>query len=185
GQLALRARKVSELEQALEAAGQNKARAEKELQAKIAAAEGKAQEASMKLAQAAKEKKDLEARHLKELEDQVQKQKAEIERREAIKQQEVTRLQAAVQEKSKALKVGELELARYKNKPAGPAAKPGTSAGAPAVTAAKPQQSIGAALMGLGEGDEGATMVTTIPVDQKTVSAAVPQKPAASPARPA
>ena len=47
------------------------------------------------------------------------KQKAEIERREQVKAQEVQRLQAAVQEKSKALKVVELELARYKNKPPG------------------------------------------------------------------
>ena len=87
--------RLEQLEQSIEAAAQAKARSDKELMGKVAAAEGKAQETAQKVMQAAKEKKDLEARHLKDLEDQVTKQKAELERREAVKQQEVQRLQAA------------------------------------------------------------------------------------------
>lgn len=117
-QTAQRQRRVAELEQALEGASATKARAEKELTARIQAAEQKANDAAARLQGALAERKQLEARHLKDAEDVHAKQKTELERRDQVKAQEVKRLQEAVQEKSKQLKVVELELARYKNKPA-------------------------------------------------------------------
>jgi hypothetical protein len=101
---------------------------------KVAGIEGRVNEAAAKLSAASKEKKELEARHLKELDDLVAKQKLESERRDTVRAQEVQRLQQAVQEKSKALKVVELELARYKTK--GAAAPSAARSAAPA--AAKP-----------------------------------------------
>src|SRR3712207_7353213 len=96
------------------------------MNAKVAAAEAKANEAATKLAAAQRERKELEAKQLKEIEDLNAKQKAELERRDSIKAQEVARLQQSVQEKSKALKVAELELARYKSKAPAPNAPGGT-----------------------------------------------------------
>ncbi len=116
-QLALRGRRVSELEQALEGASSTRAKGEKELGAKVAVAETKANEAAAKLQAMTRERKELEGKHVAQLEELGIKQKAELDRREQVKAQEVLRLQSAVQEKSKALKVVELELARYKNKP--------------------------------------------------------------------
>ena len=124
-QLGARARKIQELEAAVENLAAAKFRLEKDVNAKATVAEGKAKELGARLAAALKERKELEARHAKELEDQASKHKVELERREQVKAQEVVRLQQAVQEKSKALKVVELELTRYRAaKPgAGPAAK--------------------------------------------------------------
>jgi hypothetical protein len=106
GQLTTRARKIQELELALETVVGAKNRSEKDLNAKLAAA--------------LRERKELEAKRLKDIEELNAKQKVELERRDSIKSQEVARLQQFVQEKSKALKVAELELARYKSKAASP-----------------------------------------------------------------
>lgn len=151
-QLGLRQRRVAELEQAMEAASAARTRNEKELQAKIAASEQKAQETMQKLQVALGERKQLEARHLKDVEDHATKHKAEMDRREQVKAQEVKRLQEAVQEKSKQLKVVELELARYKNKPGAAAARPAA------------QSTAAAAASFLGEDDEEqATKVNALP----------------------
>jgi ParB family chromosome partitioning protein len=61
-QLATRQRRVAELEQAMEGANAVRTRAEKELQAKITAAEQKANDAAAKLQAAIAEKKTIEAR---------------------------------------------------------------------------------------------------------------------------
>ena len=111
-------------------------------------AEAKANEALQKLQNALRERKEVEARLQKDAEDLQAKHKAELERRDQLKAQEVTRLQSALQEKSKQLKVVELELQRYKNKPA-----PRT-----APVASSLQQAAAA----LGD-DEPATTVNTIP----------------------
>jgi len=139
-QVASRAKRLQELELAVENAHTTRVKLEKELNAKVASAEGRASESQVKLQSALKEKKDFEARVWKEQEDLVAKHKAELERRDQLKAQEVARLQQTVQEKSKALKVVELELARYKGKTgvtnvnalqgapgAAPAASPGTA----------------------------------------------------------
>ena len=75
-----------------------------------------------------------------------------------MKGQEVVRLQHAVQEKSKALKVVELELARYKSRPAG----------APTVGSAKP----------LATPAPDGTRPTAGPISKPNLKPAVP-KPAA------
>lgn len=173
-QLAQRQRRVAELEQAVETSSAARTRSEKELQAKIAAAEHKAQEAMSRLQAAMGERKSVEAKHLKDLEDANTKHKAEMDRREQVKAQEVKRLQEAVQEKSKQLKVVELELARYKNKP-GATARPatGTMAARPAPPTPGPAQSQ------LGDDDEMATKVNAIPVE--IAKTAAPPRPAAAP----
>jgi len=133
-QLGARARKIQELEAAVENLAAAKTRLEKDGNVKATVAEGKAKELGAKFAAALKERKELEARHAKELEDQASKHRAELERREQVKAQEVVRLQQAVQEKSKALKVVELELTRYRTKPgAGPAKSAAPASGAPRV----------------------------------------------------
>jgi len=138
-QLAIRAKKTQELEAAVENLMSAKARLEKEVNSKAAVTEVKAKELLAKLAVALKERKDLEARHAKELADQSSKHKLELERRDQMKSQEVLRLQHAVQEKSKALKVVELELARYKNKPAAaPTTGSAKAAAAPAADGSRP-----------------------------------------------
>ena len=148
-----------------------RSKVEKELGAKVQGAEAKAAEATTKMQALAREKKDLEGKHLKDMEDQAAKQKAELDRREQVKAQEVQRLQAAVQEKSKALKVVELELARYKNKPAGAPAKPGAAVPAkPAATGG-----IAGAVSALGdEMTDEATRANVIPVDMRTEAVRVP-----------
>ncbi len=85
-----------------------------------------------------------------------------------MKAQEVQRLQAAVQEKSKQLKVVELELARYKNKPApaaGVTARPsiGTSSSLPPAPKSSPM-SAAVSSMALGEAEEQ-TGVNPVPTD--------------------
>lgn len=174
-QLAQRQRRVSELEQATEQTNATRVRAEKELQAKIAAAESKANEAATRLAAAANDKKAFDAKHLKEIEDLHAKQKAEIERREQVKAQEVKRLQEAVQEKSKQLKVVELELARYKNKPA--TSSPSGIQAAPAAARAAPPRPAASSIANsfIGEDEEQATRVNTIPVDLQKKAAAATQ----------
>lgn len=176
-QLNMRTKRVTELEQALEGASATKARAEKELQARLAAAEQKANEAAAKLQVAIRERKDLEAKHLKDVEDIGVKHKGEIDRREQVKAQEVQRLQSAVQEKSKQLKVVELELQRYKSKPgaapgaAAPAARPAaTGTGVNKAVEAKSSlaQAIGSAI---GE-DDDSTKMNTVPVDVRAASPA-------------
>lgn len=176
-QLAQRQRRVAELEQAVETSSAARTRSEKELQAKIAAAEHKAQETTSKLQAAMAERKSLEAKHLKDLEDAGGKHKAEMERREQVKAQEVKRLQEAVQEKSKQLKVVELELARYKNKPGAPA-RPATSAAPAAARPAPPTP--GPSQSHLGDDEEMATKVNAIPVD--IAKSAAPPRAAAPPA---
>jgi hypothetical protein len=189
-QLATRQRRVSELEQAAEQSNALKVRGEKELQTKLATTEAKATEAATRLAAFIAEKKNFEAKHLKEIEDLNTKQKAEIERREQVKAQEVKRLQESVQEKSKQLKVVELELARYKNKPAGAPAAPRPAAPAAPAAAARPPAS-NLANSFLGEDEEQATRVNMIPVDvpvparPAAAPAARPAAPAAAPPRPA
>ena len=165
-QLALRGRKVSELEQALEGASSVRAKGEKELGAKAAVAEAKANEAAAKLQASLREKKELEGKHLLLMEELGTKQKAELDRREQVKAQEVQRLQAAVQEKSKALKVVELELARYKNKPAG-----ATATRPVAAKPADPKTSISAAIgNAFGDDNDEATRANLIPVDMRAPS---------------
>jgi hypothetical protein len=131
-----------------------------------------------KLQAAMGERKAMEAKHLKDLEDAVAKHKAEMDRREQVKAQEVKRLQEAVQEKSKQLKVVELELARYKNKPGAPAARPAAAppAAPPAArpAAGPPSQSQ------LGDDEEMATKVNAIPVDVARSAAARPAAPPAN-----
>jgi septal ring factor EnvC (AmiA/AmiB activator) len=105
-------------------------RSERDLLARLQAAEAKANEAAARLSQAAKERKELEARLASELNELVGRQRAELERRDAAKAQEVARLQAAIQERSRALKVAELELARVKARP-GPVTREQPAAPAP------------------------------------------------------
>ena len=103
-----------------------------------------------------------------------------------MKAQEVKRLQEAVQEKSKQLKVVELELARYKNKPAG--AAPATGARPAAAPAAARPAASNLANSFLGDDDEGATRVNAIPDQRPPPPAAKPAPPVAgkpAPARPA
>ncbi len=167
-QLAIRARKVQELESAVENLHGVKSRLEKEVHAKVAAAEEKAKDLTVKLNASVKDRKDYEFRHQKDLEELAAKHKLESERREAVKGQEVLRLQQAVQEKSKALKVAELELARYKGKP--------SLAGAskPLSTPAEPSRTSGAtAALGVSGANSS---------KPRPVAAA---KPAPAPARPA
>ncbi|MBS1152793.1 MAG: aglZ, partial [Myxococcaceae bacterium] len=147
----------------LEGASSTKAKGEKELGAKVAVAEAKANDAATKLQSLMREKKELEGKHLLQMEELGAKQKAELDRREQVKAQEVQRLQAAVQEKSKALKVVELELARYKNKPAAGAARP---------AAAKPAESKGSSIAAaFEEGNEDATRANVIPVEMRAPAA--------------
>ena len=120
GQLAARAKKIQELESAVETAHVSRQRAEKELSQRAAAAESRANEATARLTAIQKDRKEAEVRLHREVEELTAKQKGELDRRDAIKAQELGRLQAALQEKSKQLKVVELELQRYKTK--GPAA---------------------------------------------------------------
>jgi chromosome segregation ATPase len=115
-QVAHRAKKIQELEAAVENLHGVKARLERDSHARVAAAESKASEMAAKLSAALRERKELDARHLKEMEDLAGKHKHELERRDAVRMQEVARMQQSVQEKSKALKVVELELARYRTK---------------------------------------------------------------------
>ena len=63
-----------------------------------------------------REKKELEARHAKEVAEAAEKHRAEVDRKEQQRAQDIGRLQASVQEKAKALKVAELELQRLKAK---------------------------------------------------------------------
>jgi hypothetical protein len=170
--LALRQRKQAELEQALEGASATRTRQEKEFGAKLQLAEQRAQEAAQKLQSQGADRKAIEAQTQRSLDELAAKHKAELDRRDQVKAQEVKRLQESVQEKSKQLKVVELELARYKNKPAGAVSSSPSSAGrlAPPPPAAKsPLQAA------LGDDDEvSATAVTEIP-----------NRPAAGPAKPA
>jgi chromosome segregation ATPase len=181
-ELTRRQRRIAELEQAAEGASAVKVRAEKELQAKILAAEQKTNDTATRYATALQERKALEARHQKDLDDLATKQKAEIERRDQVKAQEVKRLQDAVQEKSKQLKVVELELARYKNKPAGVTSSPSripstTVPSAPPMRAAAPPP-VG------GDDEEGETTGIN-PMPAAAPRAAPPAAPrAAAPTRP-
>ncbi len=165
-QLALRQRRIAELEQALEGASSTRARVEKDLTQKIQASEQKANDAAARLAAAMQERKALDAKHLKDVEDVHARQKQELERRDQVKAQEVKRLQEAVQEKSKQLKVVELELARYKNKPAGAgtAARPAVAS----TTAPAARSPLAAAV------EEEATKVNTIPDAAKPPSQRAP-----------
>jgi myosin heavy subunit len=131
-QLAHRAHKIQELEAALEALYSGKSRMEKEHASKLSSLASRSDEAAARLAAAMKERKDLEGRHLKELEDLAGKHKADLERRDSVRLQEVARLQQAVQEKSKALKVVELELARHRTKGTGSAPSKPAAASIPA-----------------------------------------------------
>jgi ParB family transcriptional regulator, chromosome partitioning protein len=90
-QLAVRQKRVAELEQALEGASLTRTKAEKELQSKVAAAEQKANDAAVKLAAVAQEKKAVEVQKQKEFEDLQSKQRVELDRREQVKAQEVKR----------------------------------------------------------------------------------------------
>ena len=114
-------------------------RTERELQARLGASEAKANEATSRLTQAVKERKELEGRMAAEVNELVARQRAELERRDTAKAQEVTRLQAAVQERSRALKVAELELARLKARPGAPVSRSGEVP--PAVEPAVPRTS--------------------------------------------
>ena len=69
GQLAQRQRRVGELEQAMEGSNATRVKGEKELQARIQAAEQKANESAARLAAAMADRKALDNRHLKDLED--------------------------------------------------------------------------------------------------------------------
>lgn len=125
-QLTVRSRKIQELEKAVETAHSAKIRLEKELTARLVAGDSNLNEGNARIAALLKERKEVEGRHLREVEEINAKHKAELERRDSVKSQETARLQQAVLEKSKALKVIELELARYKNKAS--AAAPRSSA---------------------------------------------------------
>jgi ParB family transcriptional regulator, chromosome partitioning protein len=126
-----RTRRAQELENALEASAASKVRTERELQSRLAVSEAKANEATSRLAQALKERKEAEGRMAAELNELVARQRAELERRDTAKAQEVARLQAAVQERSRALKVAELELARLKARPGAPVTRELPQAGEP------------------------------------------------------
>jgi hypothetical protein len=114
--LAARAKRVLELEQALEAATGARAKAEKDLGQRAQVAEAKAVEVTQKLAATQRVQKELEARVQKEGQDLSLKHKGEMDRREAQRAQEVARLQQALQEKAKSVKILELELQRFKSR---------------------------------------------------------------------
>lgn len=168
-QLTARAKKIQELELAVENAHGAKLRAEKDSAQKTQASEAKANEALQKLQTALRERKELEARLQKDLEDGRVKHKEDLDRRDVLKTQEVTRLQTSLQEKSKALKVAELELQRYKNKPA--------AAGARTAPAASALKSAAAAL----DDVEPHTAINTLPTEAVKSAREATQSRAAAP----
>ncbi len=117
--LALRIKRIQEMEQALESAVSAKSRIEREATAKIGQMESRVAELLQRLQMAFREKKSLEDKHVTELEELAQKYKLEVERKEQQRLMEVQRLQQSVQERAKALKVVELELARFKARAGG------------------------------------------------------------------
>jgi ParB family chromosome partitioning protein len=92
-----------------------------------------------------------------------------------VKAQEVKRLQEAVQEKSKQLKVVELELARYKNKPAVATSSPSRLIPTTTVTnTAAPARPAVPATHGpaVGDEDEPSTNINAIPPSVPRTAAA-------------
>jgi len=168
-QLANRARKIHELETAVEHLHGAKSRIDKESASRLLAAESKANEAAARLAGVMKDRKEIDGRHLKEMDELTAKHKVELERRDSVRLQEVARLQQAVQEKSKALKVVELELARYRTK-ATPAAAPTK----PPVSGARPISP------NAGSASPKTPAPTTKPPVPRIAAASSPARPAAA-----
>src|SRR5690606_1775008 len=100
-QNAARARKLQELESALETAIAARGRAERELAQRTAALEGRTSDLEQRLRQALADKRELEARGPRQVEELSVRHRAELERREQQRATEVSRLQLALQEKTK------------------------------------------------------------------------------------
>jgi len=180
---AQRQKRVGELEQAMEGANATRVKGEKELQARIQAADQKANEAAARLAAAMGDRKALDTRHLKDLDELTAKHRGEVERRDQVKAQEVKRLQDAVQEKSKQLKVVELELARYKSKAVGPPTASSPSRATAPTSPGLPPARVNPAPPPLHQPSDDATAAFAIPPQVAAPSQSRP--PLASQPRPA
>jgi ParB family chromosome partitioning protein len=105
---------VQELEAQLVLAGQARARVEKELGARLVAAEGRATDAARRSEQLAAERREAEARAVKAVEEAQGRFRDELARRDQLRAQETQRLQVALQERARHEKSLELELQRAK-----------------------------------------------------------------------
>jgi ParB family chromosome partitioning protein len=104
--------RVMDLETQLAQAGQARARLEKDLGARTAAAEARAAEASRRAEQLAAERREAEARAARAFEEAQARFRDELGRRDQLRAQEVQRLQAGLQERARREKALETELAR-------------------------------------------------------------------------
>jgi ParB family chromosome partitioning protein len=105
---------VQELEGQLVLAGQARARVEKELGVRIAAADARATDAARRSEQLAAERREAEARAVKAVEEAQARFRDELARRDQLRAQETQRLQVALQERARREKALELELQRVK-----------------------------------------------------------------------
>ncbi len=113
-QTRIRAKRAQEIEKALETATSQRSRLEREQQKTVEEVDAKLNDLTTRLTNAQREKKEVELRISRELDEVAARHRAELGRREQQRGLEVGRLQTALQDKTKALKVAELELARIK-----------------------------------------------------------------------